>query len=190
MTRALAGSEVAGRIRAARPGAVVDASAEAVTLDTAGLVDTMRFVRDDADLDAKFLNMLCGVDLQDRIEVVYHVTSLRLNHTFALKVRTDRDNPVVPSVTPVWWGAHLQERECYDLMGIRFEGHPQLKRLFLWEGFPGHPLRKDFVRLPGGEKPGLARFPKEFEGQTGNEFRPERGGPAHDNPGDSPYVDA
>ena len=71
-----------------------------------------------------------------------------------------------------WWrGARLQEREVYDLLGIRFAGHPTLKRLMLWEGFPGHPLRKDFMSLPGGFKPGLQRFPKEDPNQWGGEFR-------------------
>ena len=63
---------------------------------------------------------------------------------------------VVPSVTSVWQGANLQEREAFDLMGISFRGHPDLKRIFLWEGFPGHPLRKDFLSMPGGYKPGCS----------------------------------
>jgi NADH-quinone oxidoreductase subunit C len=79
-----------------------------------------------------------------------------------LKTRVlDHEAPEAPSVTPVWYGAHPQEREIYDLMGIRFSGHPFLKRIFLWEGFPGHPLRKDFLGLPGGQKSGLSHFPKE-----------------------------
>jgi NADH:ubiquinone oxidoreductase subunit C len=72
----------------------------------------------------------------------------------------------------LWIGANLQEREIYDLMGVRFEGHPELTRLFLWDQFPGHPLRKDFMALPGGQKSGLSQFPKQVEGQTGGEFRP------------------
>jgi NADH-quinone oxidoreductase subunit C len=57
----------------------------------------------------------------------------------------DRENPSLPSVVGLWQGADFQEREIYDLFGIRFEGHPNLKRIFLWEGFEGHPLRKDFI---------------------------------------------
>ena len=61
-------------------------------------------------------------------------------------------------------------------MGVRFEGHPELTRLFLWDNFPGHPLRKDFMALPGGQKPGLSQFPKQVSGQTGQEFRPRNPG--------------
>ena len=61
-----------------------------------------------------------------------------------MKVRLqERDNPALPSVVSLWRGADLQEREIYDLFGVKFEGHPNLKRIFLWEGFPGYPLRKD-----------------------------------------------
>jgi NADH:ubiquinone oxidoreductase subunit C len=74
-------------------------------------------------------------------------------------------------VVSVWEGALLQEREGYDLLGIRFSGHPSLKRLLLWEGFPGHPLRKDFMSLPDGLRPGLRRFPKEDPEEWGGEFR-------------------
>jgi hypothetical protein len=69
---------------------------------------------------------------------------------------------VLPSVSGIWQGAHLQEAEAYDLMGIRFEGHPNLRRIFLWEGFAGWPLRKDFLQMgQGAFKPGLPFFPKE-----------------------------
>jgi hypothetical protein len=84
----------------------------------------------------------------------------------------------VPSVSGVWQGAVLQEREIYDLMGISFTNHPDLKRIFLWEGFPGHPLRKDFLAMQGGYKPGLQRFPYEFpEGQRGYPNLDQPGGP-------------
>ena len=89
---------------------------------------------------------LTAVDYIDYFEVVYRLTSLRHNHSAVLKTRVyERDEPVVPSVVPVWKGADLQEREVFDLMGVRFEGHPDLKRIPTWEGFEGHPLRKDFL---------------------------------------------
>src|SRR4029077_4558859 len=90
------------------------------------------------------------------------LSSLAKNHTFILKARASHETPLVPTLNDVWLGAHLQEREVYDLMGIAFDRHPNMKRIFLWEGFPGHPLRKDFLALPGGYKPGLQRFPFEF----------------------------
>ena len=86
------------------------------------------------------------------------------------------EQPRVSSIVPLWVGATLQEREVYDLMGVVFEGHPELTRLFLWDKFPGHPLRKDFMGLPGGQKSGLSQFPKQVPGQTGNEFRPREPG--------------
>jgi NADH/F420H2 dehydrogenase subunit C len=104
-----------------------------------------QFLRDECGLD--YLALLTAVDQPERFEVVYHLWSIkdRTTEPFVLKVYIeDKENPSVPSVTPLWRGANYQEREAYDLMGIRFEGHPNLKRIVLWEGFPGHPLRKDF----------------------------------------------
>lgn len=171
----LPGPTVAEGLRAAFPGAVIAEAADSVTVDAGRLVDIAVFLRDDPRFDCKYLNCITAVDYLDHFEVVYTLMSLAQNRMLTLKVTADHDNPTVPSVTPVWIGAHLQEREAYDLMGVRFSGHPSLKRLFLWEGFPGHPLRKDFLSLPGGLKPGLARFPKEVPGQSGQEFRPEVG---------------
>jgi NADH-quinone oxidoreductase subunit C len=116
---------------------------------------------------------MCSVDLHTRIDVVYHFASLAQNHIFQLKVPADHEHPRVQSIVPLWAGAILQEREIYDLMGVVFDGHPDLTRLFLWDQFPGHPLRKDFMSLPGGQKSGLSQFPKQVPGETGNEFRPQ-----------------
>lgn len=171
-TVVLAGEHVAERINASLPGAVEEANDGWALVQRDRIVDVCRFVRDDAELDAQFLSLLSGVDRYDYFEVVYHVASLAKNHRFTLKVRAgDHDQPEVPSVTSVWQGAGLQEREAFDLLGIRFAGHPDLRRIFLWDGFPGHPLRKDFTTLPGGFKPGLQRFPYEDPEQWGGEAR-------------------
>jgi NADH-quinone oxidoreductase subunit C len=174
-TVTLAPAAVAARIRAALPDAVAAVRDGWVELTLPRLSDAMRIIRDDAELDGKFLVQLCSVDAISHIDVVYHFASLAQNHIFEVKVRTDRDNPRVPSITPLWLGANLQEREVYDLMGVVFEGHPELTRIFLWDKFPGHPLRKDFMALPGGLKPGLSQFPKQIPGETGQEFRPQNG---------------
>jgi len=79
------------------------------------------------------------------LEVVYHLTSMELNHSLVVKARCDRDNPEVPSLYSLFRGADYQEREIYDLIGIEFTGHPNMKRLFMWEGFEGHPLRRDYL---------------------------------------------
>ena len=161
-TTVLTGLEIAHRIEQKFPGAVQEAVPEAATIDPAKLVDVCAYLRDDPDLQFSFLSSLTGVDRLDTLEVVYHLTSIHHNSMTALKVRTnDRENPIVPSVISVWPGANLQEREAYDLLGIYFEGHPDLRRIFLWEGFAGYPLRKDYLNLPGGQMPGLERFPGE-----------------------------
>ena len=133
-------------------------------------------IRDDAELDGKFLAQMCSVDMITRIDVVYHFSSLAQNHIFEVKVPADHAAPVVASITPLWVGAWLQEREIYDMMGVEFTGHPSLTRLLLWDGFPGHPLRKDFMSLPGGQKSGLSHFPKQVPGESGQEFRPKHPG--------------
>jgi NADH-quinone oxidoreductase subunit C len=93
-----------------------------------------------------YLNNLTAVDRLDYFEVVYHLSSLTHNHSLVLKTKCfGRDNPSVPSVVGLWRGADFQEREVYDLMGIAFSGHPNLKRILLWEGYPGHPLRRDYL---------------------------------------------
>lgn len=170
-TRTIPGQELAGRITAAVPNSVAAVADGWVELRPEALVEACRLLRDNREVDGRYLNSISGVDWYDYFEIVYHITSLSHNHTFALKVRTDHEQPDVPSVSSLWMGAHLQEREIYDLLGVRFSGHPALKRIFLWDGFPGHPLRKDFLALPGGEHPGLQRFPKETQGAWGGEAR-------------------
>lgn len=162
MTKLIPGSQTAERIRAAVPDAELEEAADWVVVDAPHLVAVATFLRDDPDLDCRYPTAITAVDRLDHFELIYHLSSLHHNRMVILKTRVlDHEAPTAPSVVPVWYGAHLQEREIYDLMGIRFDGHPFLKRLFLWEGFAGHPQRKDFLSLPGGQKPGLAHFPKE-----------------------------
>jgi NADH-quinone oxidoreductase subunit C len=89
---------------------------------------------------------LCGVDFPERnprFEIVYHLCDPAGGRWVRVKITAGEDAPV-PSVTGVWRAAEWPEREVWDLFGVRFEGHPDLSRLLLWEGFEGHPLRKDF----------------------------------------------
>ena len=147
MTRVLTGSELAGRINEQHPHAVVSWNDTDVWIESGSLLPVSRFLKEAPDLDFSFLTSVSAVDYVEYFELVYHLLSMRRNHSAVLKTRSaTRDNPEVPSVLPVWRGADLQEREIWDLMGIRFEGHPNMKRIMLWEGFPGHPLRKDFLR--------------------------------------------
>ena len=170
-TTLLPGPQLADQITAVVPEAVAETNEGWVRIQPDKLLDVARFLHDEPKIDARYLQALTGVDHYEYFEVVYHLASLSHNHELVLKVQADHDQPEVPSVVPVWHGAHLQEREVYDLLGIGFSGHPNLKRIFLWDGFPGHPLRKDFMSLPGGFRPGLQRFPKEDAKQWGGEFR-------------------
>lgn len=111
------------------------------------LNEVLLFLRDDDKTLFDLFVDLTAVDYiaqQPRFEVVIHLTSIPLGHRIRLKVRLEEDDPVMPSITSVYPSADWFERECYDLYGIRFEGHPNLKRILLYEGFVGHPLRKDY----------------------------------------------
>ena len=130
------------------------------------LDEALGWLHGSAEFDAAQLSSLCGVDYHDHFAVVYHLQSLDLNHQIVVKALiADHEEPSLPSAYAVYKGALLQEREAFDLLGIRFEGHPDLRRIFLWDGFPGHPLRKDFMGIGGGLTSGLARFPFEDKDQ-------------------------
>ena len=147
MSLPLSGEWVAERIEAGVPDSVTGHNATDVWVKPGDVVRVGRFLRDDPEIDLQALNSISAVDYIEYFELVYHLRSLRRNTTFVLKTRChDREQPSVPSLTRVWPGADLQEREAWDLMGIGFTDHPNLKRILLWEGFPGHPLRKDFIR--------------------------------------------
>jgi len=162
MTTWLSPQDVALRVQAAVPDSVVEATDVALVLDPATLTDSIRFLRDDDALDLSFLSNLTAVDHDGELEMVYHLQSLDQNHILTVKVAAGGyDDPRVASLEPLYHGALLQECEVYDLFGITFEGHPDLKRIFLWEGFPGYPLRKSFLQMPGNLTAGLPGFSHE-----------------------------
>ncbi len=110
------------------------------------IVAVMKFLRDDVQTQFHSFVDICGVDYPERaqrFEVVYHLLSPRQNMRVRVRVKTDADTPV-PSVVEIFPGADWFEREAYDLYGILFTGHPDLRRLLTDYGFEGHPLRKDF----------------------------------------------
>jgi NADH-quinone oxidoreductase subunit C len=159
------------RIKANKP----DAIDPFVVIEPGDLFEVCRFLRDDSRLRMEFLNCISGVDyletdpkkapkagFEPHVEVVYHFSSFTHRHRFVVKVILPRwkDNqvgelPEVPSVTPLWRTADWHEREVYDLSGIRFTGHPDLRRILLSEDWVGHPLRKDY------------EFPLEYHGIRG-----------------------
>ena len=113
------------------------------------LLEAMRFLHRDSALAFDMLSDVCAVDYLPRVprfEVVYHLYSVAKNHRLRVKVLVDGTAPSVPSVVELWPSANWMEREVWDLYGIRFEGHPDLRRILLYEEFEGYPLRKDYPK--------------------------------------------
>ncbi len=108
------------------------------------LVEVCEYLRDQPGLKFSYLSSITAIDYLDRFEVVYELRSLERHVDTSVRVAIDRENPVVPSVIGLWKTADFQEREVYDLMGVRFEGHPDLRRILLYPEFDGHPLQKDW----------------------------------------------
>ena len=146
MLTALSGADLAQRLRDTLPDAVLDWNDSAVWVSPDSIGSVAGALRDNPELDFQFLNAVSAVDFVAHFELVYHLTSISKRHTAVVRSRVyGREEPTAPSVVGVWRGADFQEREIWDLMGIRFTGHPNMKRIMLWEGFDGHPLRKDFL---------------------------------------------
>lgn len=104
------------------------------------------YLNSEPSLAIDYLGDLTAVDYLEHIELIYRLVSLEKNQVLQVKVRLQgRDEPQVPSITPLLSGADFMEREVFDLMGVRFQNHPSLRHIMLWEGFPGHPLRKDYA---------------------------------------------
>ena len=116
-----------------------------IGLKAEALPQAAHFLRDDAALAFDLLRIVTGVDWKDRISAVYHLYSTRHNHEVTIRVDLDRADPRVESVTPVWPAADWHEREAFDMMGIVFEGHPNMTRILMPDDWEGHPLRKDYV---------------------------------------------
>ena len=118
------------------------------------LEQVARFLRDDPRLDYDHLSLISAVDYlkPPAIEVVYHLDSLTKNHPFVFKVKLPRNDPKLPTLCRVWATADWHERESFDLMGVIFEGHPNLVRILCAEDWVGFPLRKDY------------EWPKEYHG--------------------------
>ena len=143
-------SELAEYVAAAFPGEVAAAEVAfrelVVTVDRESIVKVLTFLRDDANCGFRVLVDICGVDWPERetrFDVVYNLLSLTHNQRIRVKVQTDERSPL-PSVAGVFSSAGWYEREAWDMYGIMFSGHPDLRRLLTDYGFEGHPLRKDF----------------------------------------------
>jgi NADH-quinone oxidoreductase subunit C len=156
---------IAAKLAAAAPGAVLESSFAfgelTLAVDPARVTETLQFLRDDPAAEFISIIDISGADYparEKRFDVVYHLLSPKLNRRIRVKVATDADTTVA-SATAVYPGADWYEREIYDLFGVLFDGHPDLRRILTDYGFEGHPLRKDFpmtgfveVRYDDGEK--------------------------------------
>lgn len=126
---------------------------DTLVVDAARVGDVMRTLRDDPELAMNFLVDLTAVDYfgrEPRFEVVYHLRSFKTGARLRIKAPLgepeDGSYPVIESVVPLWASANWYEREVWDLYGIKFRGHPDLRRILLYEEFVGHPLRKDYPK--------------------------------------------
>jgi NADH-quinone oxidoreductase subunit C len=153
--------EVLQRIQGAMPEAEVSlvtntspCAQHGVLVSVAHACAVARFLRDAPELRLDFLSNVTGIDHPaaepggGHLEAVYHLYSVALRHgpvTLRMRTRDRADGARLPSLTPVWRSAEFQEREIYDLFGIVFEGHPDLRRLLMWDEFTDHPMRRDYV---------------------------------------------
>jgi len=136
-----------------------------IVVDRAQLLEVARTMRDELGFD--YLSSATAVDylgISDHMEMVYHAYRTTGGSSLVFKAQTARENASVPSLIDVWPGADFQEREAYDLYGIQFPGHPNMKRILMWDGFEGHPLRKDWHEAYYEEdtKPFDSRWPKGY----------------------------
>ena len=146
------GSDQIERINSKYKGVILDShdfrGDQTITVQKNILIDLFKFLRDDPDLDFKFLMDLTAVDYlnrkDSRFEVVYHFYSLKHNHRLRVKAPVSEDDCKIDSVSSLWKTANWYEREVWDLYGIKFNGHPDMRRILLYEEFKGHPLRKDY----------------------------------------------
>jgi NADH-quinone oxidoreductase subunit C len=135
------------------PQAVLDSHAqhgdETLIIRKEAILDVARLLKEDSELQFNFLMDITAVDYlerQPRFEIVYHFMSLPFHRRLRIKLQSDELYPTVKSLTPLWKTANWLERECFDMYGVRFDGHPNLTRVLLYEGFEGHPLRKDYPK--------------------------------------------
>ncbi|MBN1375178.1 MAG: NADH-quinone oxidoreductase subunit C [Dehalococcoidia bacterium] len=146
MTLAINVDELGEKLADAFPGAVITSEKGSIIIESKQLLQVAGYLKDTAGLEFNYLTFVTAVDYIDYFELVYRLVSMKHNQSLILKTRLyTREDPTVASLTPLWRAAYYQEREIFDLLGIKFEAHPDLRRLLLWEGFEGHPLRRDYL---------------------------------------------
>lgn len=123
---------------------VGEGNQQALLVETDCLLELLQELKTGAAYRYNMLRNVTAVDYKEYLEVIYHLYSLPLRRFITIKTRCTAEDPRVPSVTPIWPSANFQEREIYDLLGITFTGHPDLRRILMPDEFTGHPLRKSF----------------------------------------------
>lgn len=170
-------SEIAEKLKEKYPEDVVDiqefGGQVSVVLKKDRILEIFRHLHDEPTLSFDLLKDLCGVDYlgkrEARFEVVYHLYSVEHEHMLRVKVPVTESDCSIDSVVPIWIGSDWHERECYDMYGIEFKGHPDLRRILMPEDWEGYPLRKDYpAKGPGPDEewPGFVevlRKAQEFE---------------------------
>ncbi len=116
----------------------------AISIAPEAIFDICHTLRDDEEMQFDYLMSLSGLDLGEKLGMVYHLCSMQLGHRIVIKAEVDKANPIVPSVERLWRTADWHERETYDLVGIHFEGHHNMIRILCPYDWEGHPLRKDY----------------------------------------------
>ena len=124
-----------------------------IVVNKENLLEVLEYLKKDNQYDFSMLNNLTAVDYKDYLEVVYHLYSYNKKHMTVIKVKLDKEKPNIESVFSLWKTADFQEREVFDLFGIWFKNHPNMRRVLLPEDFEGHPLLKDF-QMMSAEKRG------------------------------------
>ncbi|TLD42723.1 MAG: NADH-ubiquinone oxidoreductase chain C [Candidatus Jettenia ecosi] len=152
---------IATAIKSNFPQAIIDSNTFrnelTLTIKKEFIVQVARFLKEDKELHFNFLSDLCGVDRVEAdgiFEVVYHLYSIDKNHRVRLKVPIPSNELSIPTVTDIWRTANWHERETYDMFGITFTGHPDLRKILTPEDFEGYPLRKDYP-IDGRQPPAL-----------------------------------
>ncbi|HWQ41286.1 MAG TPA: NADH-quinone oxidoreductase subunit C [Desulfosporosinus sp.] len=144
-------------------GAVEESLGELqLTVNYTDAIEVLTGAKNFEDVPCDFLHDLCGMDLEDHLEVVYQLSSLHGPQRLRIIARVERENPVIDSATCIWKGSDFLEREAFDMFGIQFRDHPNLKRIYLWDDFEGYPMRKDYV-VESYEQRAIMRVRKEGE---------------------------
>jgi len=138
--------ELKVRLEALLPSPTFEEGAEWTTaiVDPAGWEGVARHLRWDVGLEFDYLFCVTAIDWRTHFTMVYHLTSTLHRHTVIVKVKLDRDRPEIPTISAIWHTAEFHEREAFDLFGVVFTGHPDLRRLFMTDEWKGWPLRKDY----------------------------------------------